>query len=244
MKNALILHGWPQYRVDNYFLSNHLRKMDYKVIAPNMFTRGYVFSPDNVLNEVKSRLNGEKLDLIVGISLGGLIAPYIAKYFPDSKLIFIGSGVKLKSKSRSFNFTVKLAKILLKTGVLSLLIKLPDFIIKTIYKTVNPFTGDVSRKEKYIIDMNKNVKFIKRITIKEEKEILNFVTEVDNTNLVKTLKNKALIFSGDNDLLMPKAGGEKLRNLLINSKLVINSGSHFDTFTRDDLDTVDKFLQG
>ncbi|OGM08336.1 hypothetical protein A2159_03300 [Candidatus Woesebacteria bacterium RBG_13_34_9] len=242
MSYALILHGWPQYRVDRYFLSNHLRKNGYKILTPNMFSRGYIFSPANVLNEVLIKLNNNELDLIIGISLGGLILPHIARHFPNSKLIFIGTGPKLESKSRNFNLMVKVAKTFLSFGFLSLLLKLPDSVIRYFYKVANPFTGDLSRKQKYDIDTCKNIKFIKSISLNEEKEILNFVTEVDNSNILGKLNNKSLIFNGENDLLMTTKGGKKLHRLLKNSKFVISKGSHFDSFTRENLDEVDKFI--
>lgn len=243
MKYALILHGWPQYRIERYFLSNHLRKNGYKVLTPNMFSRKYVFSPANVLNEVLVDLDGKKLDLVVGISLGGLIAPHIVRHFPNAKLIFISSGPRLKSRSKNFNRLLKLARMLLNTGILQLVVMLPKPILTWIYKTANPFAGDKSRRAKYNLDTKKNINFIKSIAIKEEKEILEFVAEVDNTNLLKKIRNKTLIFSGEHDLLMTKESGKMLHQLLNNSRLVINKGSHFDTFTKKDLPIIDKFLK-
>lgn len=97
MKQALILHGWPQYRIDRYFLSSHLRKKGANVIMPNMFSRDYIFSPANVLNDALTRLNGKKLDVIVGISLGGLIAPHIMRHFSDANKAYPESAEGLES---------------------------------------------------------------------------------------------------------------------------------------------------
>jgi len=147
MKYALILHGWPQYKIDKYFLSGHLRKKGYKVTTPNMFTENYVLSPENVLANVLTRLKGKELDLIVGISLGGLILPHMARHFPKAKLIFIASGPKLKSKSKKFNLTIKVIKLLLGLRVPAAIMKLPNFVITFFYRLANPFKGNVSRKE-------------------------------------------------------------------------------------------------
>src|SRR3990167_8346643 len=138
MKHALILHGWPQYRLDRYFLSRHLQNVGFNVIAPNMFSRNYTFTPANVLQDVLIRLNGAKLDLIVGISLGGLIAPHVVRHFPEAKLVFIGTGPRLKSKSKNFNLIVNLGRILLNLGVANLLLKLPDGILRIFYRWANP----------------------------------------------------------------------------------------------------------
>ena len=72
---------------------------------------------------------------------------------------------------------------------------------------------------------------------------MDFVTQTDNTKILRSLNNKTLIFSGENDLLMTKDGGEELSKLIKNSKLVINNGSHFNTFTEKDLVKIDNYLK-
>jgi hypothetical protein len=51
------------------------------------------------------------------------------------------------------------------------------------------------------------------------------------------------VFVGESDLMMPKEEGERLNKYLVNSKLVVKNGSHFNVFTKDDLKTVDIFLE-
>lgn len=61
--------------------------------------------------------------------------------------------------------------------------------------------------------------------------------------LLKGLKNKSLISSGYNDLLMPLEKGRELNDLLENSKLIINKGEHFNVFSESDLETVENYVK-
>lgn len=242
MKNALVLHGWPQYDIKDYFLCNHLRKLGYKVVTPNLFSEKYTLTIENVLKEVERRLKREKPDLIVGISMGGLIVPFFAGKYPKAKLIIISSGPKLEAKSNGFLLTVKIAQLILGNCLFSFLPKVPSCIVKFFYKLANQFRGYERDREVYEEDTDMNVQCMKRISLAKEKQILDFVTQVDNTNLLRKLKNKTLIFSGEKDLLMTKDGGERLRRLIVNSELVVNTGSHFNTFTEKDLPKINKFI--
>ena len=56
------------------------------------------FNVEGIKNKIQCELNGTVPDVIVGISMGGLIAPHLAKDYPTTKLIMIASGPKLKTK--------------------------------------------------------------------------------------------------------------------------------------------------
>lgn len=239
---ALILHGWPQYRLENYFLAKHLSKAGYEVLTPNMFTDNYVFSPQNVLSSVRQNLKGENLDLIVGVSLGGLIAPHIAKEYPKAKLIFIKSGPNLKSDSPIFNLFICLAKYKLGKSTLPLFLRLPDHLLTLFYKLANPFSGNDERKKQYEYNTSLDIRYIKNIPVNKEEELIDFAAKADNSGLLKQLENESIIFSGESDILMPPNQSRKLNKLIKNSKLFISKGGHFDSFIESDLKLVDKFL--
>jgi len=76
MKTALVLHGWPEHNLENYFLVKWLEDKEYKVLTPDLFRHGLV-----------PELN-EKIDLIVGISMGGLVLPQVAKKTPEGQAYF------------------------------------------------------------------------------------------------------------------------------------------------------------
>ncbi|KKS33274.1 MAG: hypothetical protein UU93_C0001G0105 [Candidatus Amesbacteria bacterium GW2011_GWA2_42_12] len=242
MKNALILHGWPEHRVDKYFLTEHLRKSGYQVLTPDMFVRGYVFDPKNVVAKVKELLNGERLDFAVGISLGGLILPHVALEYPEAKLLFMSTGPYLKADSPFFNFILGLFRNIWVLKMMSWVLKLPTPILAVFYKLGSPFNGTVEEHVEYDRDMEHNINLVRGIPVEEEAEIIGFVHRADNTELLRKIKNKTIIFNGEKDLFMPAGRGKLLHKLLENSELVINDGEHFNVFGEKDLPRVDEFL--
>jgi pimeloyl-ACP methyl ester carboxylesterase len=243
MKTILVLHGWPQYRLEGYFLSGHLRAKGFRVIYPDLFDQRFEFTLPNLMHKIREMLDGEKPEAIVGISLGGLVAPYIASQFPDAKLIFVASAANMRSKSKVFNMIFSFAQNPIFMSLPKYILNLPNSQFEKIYKLVNPFKGDESGREEYERDTKANVEFIKSISVKKEMEIVNLVKSVDNRLLLKGMKNKTLIFSGEGDLMMPKEKGEELHRLLVNSELIVNKGEHFNVFGPKDLETVESFLE-
>lgn len=243
-KIILILHGWPQYRLESYFLTKHLKDKGYKIVYPDLFDQRFEFTLPNLLHKVNGMLNNVKPVAIVGISMGGLVLPYLGQQFPESKLIFIASGGNIKSKSKIFNLILKNANSKFSKIIFKLIYSLPERYFEKLYRLINPFKGKAASNEYevYEKDTKENVAFIKSIPIEKELEIVNFVRNTDNRLLLQGLKNKALIFSGENDLMMPKEKGVELKNLLINSRLIVNQGEHFNVFSDKDLQIVEEFL--
>jgi pimeloyl-ACP methyl ester carboxylesterase len=242
-KVALVLHGWPESRTEDSFYYKYFKDRGYDVLAPNLFDGSFTFDIHNVGSRIKKQLRSRKIDVIVGISMGGLILPYIAKDHPGAKLIFIASGAHLKSKSGFFNlaFTLLRKQYILKS--IAWILLLPDSVLKFFYQLANPFTGSGRDLLAYEKDMLHNIKTIKGIPVEKETEIINFVSKVDNTDLLRGIKNASLIYNGRKDLLMPAERGEELHQLLKNSQLIINGGEHFDVFTEKNLKDWDGFLK-
>lgn len=243
MKTILILHGWPQYRLESYFLSKHLRDKGYKVVYPNLFDERFEFTLPNLMHKTSEILDGEIPLAIVGISLGGLVLPFIASQYPSSKLIFIATGANMKSKSKAFNAAIFIAQSTVFGFFLNYLLSLSNRHLERFYRLIIPFKGEEVDREEYERDLKANVEFIKTISIKKEVEIINFRKHLDNRLLLKGMKNKSLIFSGEGDMLMPKERGEELHRLLVNSRMVVNRGEHFNVFGPKDLKTVEEFLE-
>jgi len=240
--NIIILHGFPAYSLDNYFLNKHFKEKGQNVIAPVMFVRNYTFSTENVLKDIEKILGERRVDVVIGISLGGLVAPYIASEYQKSKLILISTGVSLKTESFFFNLAVDLVKYKIGGWITPLVIKLPENMLLSLYRLGNPFKGVESKRSEYESDAKTNIRFIKSVGFDKIKEVVDFVKSTDNTNLLKTLKNKTIIFTGSNDVLMTKNNAMQLSKLIVNSKVYLSKGSHFNSFTPKDLPIIDSFI--
>ncbi|MFA6446444.1 MAG: hypothetical protein WCW14_04330, partial [Candidatus Paceibacterota bacterium] len=156
--------------------------------------------------------------------------------------ILIATGPKLEPQATGFRMLLDVAKNKRVLRLLNVLKFLPQKVLFAFYEFINPFRGDKSQREVYVKDMKDNFRYIISIPVDEESEIVNFVTSTDNTELLKTLKNKAIIFTSNNDLMMPSDLGEELHKLLVNSQLVVSSGGHFDVFTENNFKDLDRFL--
>lgn len=241
MKNILILHGWPQFKIRNHFLVKHLLSKKNNVYVPNLFKEDVNFTIDSLKRYVLNVVADNKIDAIIGISLGGLILPHIAVNYPNSKIIFISSGQRLDANSEHFN---KYVEFINKTPrfLLEIVLKFPNSVLEFFYQRANPFNGEKSTYKDYLLDMKKNVRFIKQISIQKEIEIINLVSKIDNSKILRSLKNKALIISGKKDILMSQKLGRKLKDMIKNSKLILTDGSHFNSLNLKDLKYIDNFL--
>jgi pimeloyl-ACP methyl ester carboxylesterase len=242
-KTVLILHGWPQPVTKNSMYYKYFEGKGYSIVAPQLFTRDFVLDEGDAKNYIERQLAGRKPDVIVGISLGGLLAPVFAKDYPNSKLILIATGPKLEPQATGFRMLLDVAKNKRALSLLNIIKFLPQKVLFAFYEFINPFRGDKAQREVYVKDMKDNFKYIISIPIDEESEIVNFVSSTDNTELLKTLKNKAIIFAGHNDLMMPTNLGEEFHKLLVNSQLVLSDGGHFNVFTQNNFIDLDKFLR-
>jgi len=244
-KTVLILHGWPQPVEQgslNYQYLTYFQNKGYNVVAPKLFTKDFVLKEPDAKNYVEKLLNGKKPDVIVGISLGGLLVPVIAKDYPDAKLIFIATDPKTQSEAPGLKIILDLAKNINFLRMLNLLRFMPSRILFSLYEFINPFNGSETDRELYVKDMNLNFKYMLAIPVDEEEEIVDFVSSSDNTELLKTMKNKSLIFSGKNDLMMPANSESNLHSLLINSQEIISNGGHFNVIADRNFQDIDKFL--
>lgn len=244
-KTVLILHGWPQPVAPgtaNYQFYEYFKNKGYNVVAPQLFTSNFVLKEPDAKNYIEQLLNGVKPDVIVGISLGGLLAPQIAKDYPDAKLIFIASDPKMQPEAPGFKVVLFLARNKNLLRLLNFIKFLPEKVLFGFYELIDPFRGSPADRKLYLDDMRQNFKYMIAIPVDEEKEIISFVTSTDNTQLLGTLKNQSLIFSGKNDLMMPANSEVNLQTLLTNSQLIESNGGHFEVFTQDNFKDIDKFL--
>jgi len=241
-KTALIIHGWPQPIDPEGEYYRHFEKWGYKVYSPWIFSNTLELTTGTANKYVLDSFKDRIPDVIVGISMGGLVAPQIAQLFPKAKLILIATAPKLRPNSKLFKFLINSAKNKNLSKALEIAKILPEKFLYKFYGAVNPFRGSDKEKPAYMKDMKRNFKYILEIPISKEREIVEFATSIDNTEMLKALKNETLVFSGENDLLMPQGEGTRLVDLVPNSRLVVSKGSHFDVIAEPSFVEMEKFL--
>lgn len=241
MKTVVIFHGFPEALskskslVFAYFLKNK-----YRIIMPDLMSKDTVFGQDEIIKSVLVSLKGRKPEVIVGISMGGFLAPFLAKEFPKSKLVLIGTGPKLKTDIPVYNWLVRLES----KDERLLLVKLLKLTPRGLYRWVYYFfnKNDLDDKINYRKRADENYDEVFGLPDKELREFLKFAGKVDNTKLLRKLSNKTIIFGGNFDKIMPAELSIKMSKLMKNSKLVISNRLHYDVFIREDYDYLDKFL--
>ncbi len=242
-KVALILHGWPRKDIKERFLLNFLQKNDYEVFTPNLYVVDKGMKVEGLVRYITSQLKGKKPDLIVGISMGGLILPHIAERYPSAKLIFIATSAFLKPQSRLMKIGFRLLrykffrKIVVNFGNLAS-IRLLMFLHKVLSPSARGRGRDTSIK-----DLRNNLKEIKCRSFTKHLALYDLICRIDNTDILKKLKNTSLIFNGSDDRIMPLFGGEYISNLLHNCTYIVNKAKHFNVFKKQDLDEVGSFLK-
>ena len=216
--------------------------MDFTVLNPYLFDLNIDFTLANIKEYINKELGNVTPNLIVGISMGGLILPHIATNYPQAKLVFVASGTKIGSGSETFNKLLKFEQSKVGKLVLSLLQLSPILMMQIVYKTINPFKGAKEDKEKYDKDMQDNIYWMKRITVKRHLEIIELVCSLNTENIVKKLPNKVLIMYGQNDVLMPKNESKILSNTLHNSVLKNIRAEHFNVINQETLEYIKEFV--
>lgn len=238
-KIALILHGWPRPD-ENSLLFKYFKNKFYKIVCPYLFSDNFEFSSFEIIKQVQTSLRGISPEVIVGISLGGLILPEVALNYPKTKLIFVASGVSANPKSILFR---KLINVFSVSPLLPLAIKLPYPAHSELYSLFNPFYGDERERAHYLQDKRLNLEAIKGISPKKYRGILLFITHVDNSAILPNLTQKTLIISCNKDPLMPVSEGEKLHRLIKNNKFIKTDRGHFEASNGYEIKEVNSFLK-
>lgn len=243
-KTALVLHGWPQKEINQHFFVKFLKEQGYKVVVPDLFLIQKDWDTIKVAEYITKEIGGEYPDIIIGISMGGLILPHVAIRYPRSKLIFISTSVKLNPNL----FFTKLGVVILKIKILrNLFINIGDNIsipvLEFLYRLFNPFTGEKKDRILYEEDLKMNLRVIKEHSFTKHFTLLDMICSVDNTKILRKVNNKSLIYNGEKDKLMGKEGGILMHKLIKNSNLILNNGEHFNVFGKKDLEEVNKFLR-
>jgi len=209
---------------------------------PNLFSGTSNFDVTEIKKYIENKLNGAQVDSIVGISMGGLLAPHLARIYPKAKLVLIGTGPYLKTSIPIYNFLLRLEQNDEALVLVRLAKKVPKGLYKFIYKTFNRHEGLLA-KMKYKDRADENLEALSRIPLAKIKEILRFVVKTDNTQLLSQITNQTIIFAGTSDVMMPVDLARKMHELIKSSVLLTSDHLHYDVFTEKDCQRLDQFLK-
>ena len=242
MKKAIIIYGLgaPIYvsgeGTNSDRFAKFIKTLDYdlELIDPVDLGVG-----KRVIEEIK-----EKIDLIVGISLGGLWAQRMASEHPEAKLLLIAT---FPTKTSQMELVDQLIRWIKKGWILRLLEGMKVFSTRwwvMLYLKFNPVPpGSNSEiKRLYLEEMTRNVDYFKKLSIEDAKKIIGVLESWDNREILKQLKNKTLILAGENDQLCPVTVARLMNNSIKNSELVVSSGGHFNVFNEESEGAVKEFL--
>lgn len=242
-KTAVVLHGWPQPEGRRSIYREYFRQNGYRVVSPFLFDERVVFSLPSVQLRIHRLLAGDKPHVIVGISMGGLLAPIFLHEYPKAKGVFIASNARLAGRGSIFYKAVHAANNPVCLRLLGVFRYLPTPLLRKIYSHVNQFDGNTRNYQMYLNDMIQNIKYIRRISIRKQEEIIRFVCKADNTTLLRTIDNPCLVFSGLRDDLMPASSDVPLHKLLPYATFIRTGGGHYNVFTKENVDDLTKFLK-
>jgi pimeloyl-ACP methyl ester carboxylesterase len=236
MKTALLIHGWPCYFEDKDEIIRSFQKLGYKVIAPKLFLDEY--NIQKIISEIDIFLDKDP-DVILGFSLGGIIAQIISEKYPKSKLILVATGPYLKpSSSKLFKFFIN-SKASDAAFFIVKILPVPASVL--FYRITNLFTG--SDYKTYKEDMKKNILSIKKIKFKTYKKIFDFLLDVDTSDILPKLKNHTLIISGKKDFAMPLELSILLHKNIKNSTLKKYDSAHYQILNKKTIKEIEIFVK-
>jgi pimeloyl-[acyl-carrier protein] methyl ester esterase len=227
MKRAVIINGVAAPVTSEHFLVNWLQNNGFKVqtIEP-------------MLGEDIDKIHIEP-EVIIGWSLGGLLAPKLAEKYPKAKLILISTGPKLGPKDKMAKTMFDVVKQGWGIKILYLGLRLPKKWLTISYKRINRMSDENGGVGKLLLE---NVDFFRGLSEERIRGVIQTLKETDNRQLLPRLKNKTLIFGGEDDKLMPIDLAKEMNKLIKNSRLVVTKGGHFNVITEYNLEVIGSFL--
>ncbi len=240
MKTCLIIHGFPQELHEDHPVYLFFKQKGYRIFAPKLFSGKSDFNLPNTLEIINKSIK-TKPDIILGFSLGGILLPYVAEKYPDARLIFIATASRLNPR-RGIRHIANLMRTPLIYPLLGAMKIMPYSVYFSLYNLFVP-CGKDDDKTWYMKDKRYNYEAMRAFKARKVMQIIDFLCRTDNTALLKKLKNKSLIVSGTNDLMMPLEEGKKLKGLLKNSTLITLDRSHFGLIDTESLSNINGWIK-
>jgi esterase/lipase len=242
-KLVLVLHGFPGLTSDDP-IRKYLKSNKYQVVIPDLFNENIKFNKKDLLGLITNNLKGKKPDVIIAASLGGFIAPYVAKIFPKAKLVMLATGSRLNTKIPIYNLLVNKSNKMLIKLIVFLFNRIPVTVCIFVYKFFNPLLGDKNEELNFKQHVIEVIQLTRKILPEKIYEIAQFVRQLDNIKILKSLDNRTLIFTGDGDVMMPASLSYELERLIPKNKLLFNKNRmHHNIFDERDFSNLDKFLE-
>lgn len=241
-KYALIVHGWPQTVTKSHPLIPILKQKGYEIIAPNMFELKKI-DFDTTISLLKKSIKSKNVKVMVGISMGGLLLPHLLQDKSDCKGVFIASSIKFYPDMNLTRWLIKY-KLINYIPDPSLFFKIiPKSILNLIWSVISPFKGNSVEKKEYETDRDTNFSVMAKLSKNKCQQIFDLVVSIDNSQLIKKLKNPILFVSGRNDSLMPYQHIADIQSELKNSRLFLtNNTGHFGVLNRESLQKISEFI--
>lgn len=207
----ILLHGWGHTLNNLKPIANELSEYDcYLIDLPGF---GDSPTPDKVLsvsdyaniikNFILNKLSSDNKVYIIGHSLGGRIALYLASLYPDIiDGIFIVSGAGLKKhKKLKDQIIIKSAKLL-----------------KSFYKLLGL---DIMKSRLYKAYYNKFASSDYKNASPMMKKVLKAVVKENLSSIAKKISVPTILIYGENDITTPVFFGKKYNKFIKDSKLYI-----------------------
>ncbi len=210
-QTIIILHGWGSAPQNWQKVAEELRKKNYQVEIPHLpgFDENYPIDKSYTLEDYSQWfiqfINQKKVNkpTIIGHSNGGRIAAYFAAKHQNKieKLVLIGAaGIPPKNTLKRYLF-----KFLSKIG-------------KAFFKILN-FDRLSLPAQKFLYKLSGESDYLNASPIMK-KTMINMLSS-DLTKEFAKIKAQTLIIWGEDDTYTPFWMGEKIRQLIKNSQLVI-----------------------
>ena len=238
---ALVLHGYPAPLSSLKKVADFVRNNGYTVVMPEYLTQES-FEINKTAEWIKKQLRGQKPDLIIGLSLGGLVMPHVAVNYPKAKLVFTATGERVKPSIYWLNILISLVASPVGKPIIYMLLGLPKNIVEWGYVKAQKITNIKSVKEDLTKRKKETVAALFSMDADRHRQVIEFLRKCDNTDLISKLPNNSLIISGSKDTLMPLSRGQQLIVLLKNGRLVITEGNHYGVMDKLAWEELRKFV--
>jgi esterase/lipase len=239
-KIAVVLHGWPVPVNQSNKVYEILVGEGFEVIMPEYMKMNGDFSPNNVVKFIIKILGKRKPDLVVGVSLGGLLVPYVAKKYSEAKLLIVASGYEFRPKMKWFEKAIKGIAKKGETRTIKILGKMPWWMWSRSYKVLQQV--DKNDWKSLRKDVENFGKSFKSIQIHKQVQLAKFLEGCNNAAMFRTLKNKTLVVSGKRDKLMPCEQSKMINVLVENCELLECDATHYRVLNEEAIEKIYNFI--